>query len=269
MDRVLIAISTCTRPGGVSYLKDTLDSMTWEGGLYDLVVSMDKSLPEVSSRLVFHDGPLGVTGNVDYVFSSRGKVVRSIYFTAMGAESSGGARVNLWRVLRHCSEMDGWDRLLFFEDDIKFLGVHSLLRMMTCPFQEDDGLITFHDMKELLPGSQEGLHRRPITGRDWNGLWGLQAVAFPRKVVEYLAARDFKIPWPDYPRSQSDRVVDYFLKGSPWPYMAVHCPSLVRHVGEVSAANGGETLTQARRSKYEAADDYDAGLLVGRPERRF
>lgn len=269
MHRVLIAISTCTRPGGVSYLRDTLDSMTWDGGLYDLVMSKEEGSPQVLSRLVFNDGPLGVVGEIDYVFSMKGGEARSLYFTVLGADTNGGARVNLWRAFRYCSEMPDWDRLLFFEDDIHFLGRNSLLRMMTCPFLEDDGLITFHDMKELLPGSQEGLHRRPVTGRDWNGLWGLQAVAFPRKVVDYLASRDFKIPWPDYPRSQSDRAVDYFLKGSAWPYMAVHCPSLVRHVGEVSAANGGESLTVARRSKHEASADYDAGLLVGQPEKRF
>lgn len=179
-----------------------------------------------------------------------------------------GDRTNFWRALRYALNFT-WDRILYFEDDIRFVGKRALLRMLTCPILPDEGLVTFHDMKELSHESPYGLYHHPIIGRDGRGLWGLQAAVFPREVVEYLAALDFMGTRADNPRRQCDRVVEDFLKASRWPFMGIHCPSLVRHVGEVSAATPGKPLTPYRQSKREAPADFDAGLLVGATETRF
>lgn len=244
-----------------------LKSLVWKGGLYDL-----RRDERVVRFFAMHDGRL--PGGREYFADNirfvrvRDESERWLDFPVYESETSLGARTNLWRIFQKSLTFSHWDRLLVFEDDVSFLGTGSLLRMMTCPFLDDDGLITFHDMKELKPDSAYGLHRRHVIGADLNGFWGLQAVAFPRVVVEYLAWLNFKLPWWGNPRSEADRVVEFYLKNSRWPYTAVHCPPLVRHEGEVSAAIPGEALA-ARQAKVETPDDFDAGALVGRPEMRF
>lgn len=275
-NRVLIAVATCIRPGAISYLYPTLQSLVWDGAMHDYIFEhkLGPKDPRVVGWFAMHDGPLPE----DYS-SFKPAAIRledpekrrgDIFFPVdtWQNEPNMGARENLWRIFKRATMFMGWDRLLFFEDDIKFLGKNSLLRMLTCPFLPNEGLITFHDIKELLVDSPYGLYHQKVAGRENRGLWGLQAAAFPRRVVEHLAGQAYRAPWPHESRSASDRVVEYFLERSPWSYQSVHCPSLVRHIGEVSAACIGEPLW-TRQSKREAAEDFDAGLLVGKPETRF
>lgn len=266
MTKAFVAISTCTRPKGASYLKDTLRSIVSEGGICSLTAGGETP---IIGWFIMHDGPL--PAEIDDSSIRLTGEENSIEFPIIASNDRKrqGDLCNFWRVMEFALHFPDWNRLLFFEDDIRFLGKNSLLRMLTCPFLPDEGLIAFHDMKELRRDSPRGLHHLPVTGREGNGLWGLQAAAFPRVVIEYLATRSketFAPKTSDLYRS--DRQVEAFLLKSPWPFMSVHCPSLVRHVGDVSAAMPGETL-KTRRSQREADRDFDAGLLVGKEEKRF
>jgi hypothetical protein len=271
----LIAVSTCIRP--VPYLPDTLHSMAWEGGLADLVSGIDKPF---EAWFALNDGPMPDSPGIgDHAI--RGDQIKltspdqksNLFFPVVSYndEPRLGNRGNLWRIFRHVLRFPKWTRLLFFEDDIRFLGKNSLQRMLTCPLLPDEAFVTFHDMKELNPHSPCGLHHMKVSGRDNVGLWGLQAVAFPRAVVEFLAPQTFEDIFIHDRRELkacADRAVEHFLLQSPWPYMSVHCPSLVKHTGAVSAANPGEALDN-RSPCRQASADFDAGLLSLAPEVRF
>ena len=104
-----------------------------------------------------------------------------------------------------------------------------------CP--GDCAFISYLDLAQIPSRRVFGLHKFPAGGADGIGFWGLQACAFPRRTLEFLAAHDPYSIRTENKRRNGDRVVAQFLADSPWPQIAYHSPSLFRHVGEVSAAH--------------------------------
>lgn len=261
-ETAMIAFSTCSkRIGGVDYFRSTVKSMIADGGFFNVP-------PEnIAGCFAIHDGPLPrrMVNHISEMDLETGR-----WFTCIieGADKNVGDRQNLWRVFRRALRDKTWDRLIYFEDDIRFLGKNALLRMLTIPILEDEGFASFHDMKELTEDSPFGLYHYSVSGWAGTGLWGLQAMVFPRHVVEYLAGKDCLVPFAHDPRKKCDRVVEHYLLESPWPFQSVHSPSLVQHVGFVSAATPGIAMTH-RQTKREAPPDFDAALLIGAEEKRF
>jgi hypothetical protein len=111
-------------------------------------------------------------------------------------------------------------------------------------------------MKQLREGAVQGLHTMLADGDGTlaGGLWSLCAWKFPRRTCEWLTRQDPTAVLRDRPETV-DVAVGRLLAGSPWPLVAVHCPSLVEHVGDASCSAGAEPV---RRARNFPGRDFDA-----------
>ena len=165
-------------------------------------------------------------------------------------------RNNLWAAFRHAVDRDS-SRLLYFEDDV-IPCLNAVERMATITIPDDCSLITFHDTKEHAPNTARGLYRHDPYGDDGQGFCGCQAMAIPRRMLDYLITCDPFTVWKSLPQKHGDQVLGYFIDKSPWPRFATHVPSLVKHVGEVSIAHPSAPLSTRRGTVNFAGDRFDA-----------
>src|SRR5262249_23181846 len=121
-------------------------------------------------------------------------------------------------------------------------------------------LLSFHDKKRRLRQSS-GIHMAPARDADRCGFWGLQAVVFPKCTLEYLVTKDPYSVWTFNKARHGDRVVEEFVLASSCPRIAYHVPSLVRHVGVVSAAYKERTRPGRHVPETYVGDDFDAMSL--------
>jgi hypothetical protein len=77
----------------------------------------------------------------------------------------------------------------------------------------------------------------------------------------YLAQKDPYAVLTKTPHMNSDRVLEEYVTYSPWPKFAVHVPSLVLHVGAVSAAQMGDGLHSGRTTRNWRGEAFDARQL--------
>ncbi len=136
--------------------------------------------------------------------------------------------------------------------------------MAEFPIPDDAAFVTFFDGSVLPDGTAYGLHRVKCHGERGDGFWGAQAIVFPRRTVEYLAAFDLEKVAPGWSSGKfkhaCDSLMGMALDYSPWPRYMVHVPSLVEHVGVVSAA-GTDVLRPDRVARNFAGMDFDATTL--------
>ncbi len=230
MTRAVVIVSTCPR-AGVDYLPDTL-------------AALDAAGAAALDRLVLSDGP-------------RPEGCRWPIITRDPPAHS--TRANLWQAFRAALAMNA-ERLLYFEDDV-YACRNAVARMAAVEIPRAVALVSFHDKKQILERRAPGLHMVPAPDTDGRGFWGLQAVAIPRRALEYLVQLDpFSIRTGNT-RRNGDRVLEDFLARSPWPAVAYHSPSLVRHTGEVSAAHPDRFQANQHVPINYAGDEFDAGEL--------
>lgn len=229
----LVSISTCVRPGGVSYLEPTAEALVREGA------------GECGVRAIFWDGPVQrPTAGWD----------------AIGhAGAPEGSRFNMWRVFRFALERQA-DRLVYCEDDI-VPSKNAIRKICSLEVPEWAAFIDFHDMKELRRAGEPGMHRVPAAGYDRRGYWGTQCMSFPRRTLEWLAQRDPATVARRALPNCADATLGWLLVSSPWPMYAAHLPCLVRHAGAVSAAHPGSTLRRHRLPSHYLGDEVDALAL--------
>jgi hypothetical protein len=229
MAEAMVIVSTCPRPGA-DYLPETLQAL-------DRVGAAD--LP----KMVLSDGPLPQPCR--WPARVRTPAARS-------------SRANLWDAFRIAVDARV-ERLLYFEDDV-IPCRNAVTRMLAVRCPPEAGLLSFHDKKRGLRSSQ-GLHVVSARDSDGYGFWGLQAVVLPRCTLTYLAAKDPYSIWTRNTSRHGDRVVEQFVAASPWPKVAHHIPSLVRHVGTVSVAHPDRRWPNRHVPDTYVGDDFDALTL--------
>jgi len=233
---VYVVVSTCPRPRGANYLAGTLERLD-AAGAHGL------------DRMVLSDGPL--EGACDWPNIERVPARRS-------------TRENLWQAFRLALEVQA-ERLLYFEDDL-WPCRNAVARMVAVPVPEGTALVSYHDKRwRSLGRTAVGVHVVPAPDVDGKGFWGSQALSIPRRALEYLATRDpYAIRTANTARN-CDRVLEDYVAVSPWPRIAYHAPSLIRHVGEVSVAHPDRTNPPTHIPWNYAGDDFDA-LSLGPAE---
>jgi len=223
-----VTITTCARPGGVSYLRETAEALLREGAdhcTYKAVI-VDG---------VLDDKPRGWT-TVSHV------LVCSV-------------RAVMWRAFRYAKQRDV-DMLLYCEDDITPCR-NAVRHILQTRVPEDCAFVDFHDMVELRSGASRGLHVRRFDGLLRHKYIGNQCMMFPRRTIDWLVQRD---PVYDYaPVHHADAALGKLLEASPWPQYGICVPALVRHIGEVSAAHPELSLrgSVARLPTNYYGDDFD------------
>jgi hypothetical protein len=176
-----------------------------------------------------------------------------------------GIRVMMWWAFAHALEL-GAERLIFCEDDITPTR-NAIRYLRTVEIPDHVAFIDAHDMKEMRDELAPGLHLVEAPGRDRMGYWGNQCMMFPRRTVEWLAARSpleelshMKNPGGELPHA-ADVVMGRLLEASPWPRWAVLLPRLFRHDGVQSVAHPTKTHTDHRVTANYPGEDFDALTL--------
>lgn len=229
--RSLVVVSTCPRRDGVDYLPGTLERLD-AAGAKDL------------QKIVMSNGPL----------------LSKCAWPTQFNETPRSTRTNLWAAVRKAIELRV-DKLIYFEDDIETCK-NTVSYMAAIPNPNTIGLITFHDMKEMPPKSENGIYVVPAKGRNQRGFWGLQAVIFPRWTLAYLVTKDPFSLWTQNPSGNGDQVIGELLSQSPWPRFAVHIPCLVNHLGEVSVAHPTHGLKPGRIPTNWPGAGFDAASIT-------
>lgn len=243
---VILAVSTCERAGGVSYLPETLASIDAQGG-----AELDRWLFCNGETAEAHLAPDG-------------------WRVSFGAPTQRrSSRVNFWRALEQACTV-GSD-LLFFEDDVHCCK-NAVTRMASLVCPNDCAFMSFYDHahpRQRREGGVWGIFRAPLPD-DFHGMGygGTQALLLPLRTCAYLAAIDpFSIRL-DASERQCDKVLADFCAASPWPRFAQHAPSLVRHTGLVSAVRPGTAAPNWRHSPISYPGDWFDALMSDGPRVR-
>ncbi len=234
LPQTLVAIATCPRPGGASYLGETLSGLSRTGAMrpgFDRLVLCDGAEPSA----VMIGWPF------DVGFPRR------------------GSRAMMWWAFRRALE-SGADRLIYCEDDITPCR-RAVERMACVSINEEAAFMTFADRLALPDGSPDGLYVFPAAG----GFEGSECLAFPRRAIEWLVQQDPFAILTEQVRDgvpvAVDQVLIRLVARSPWPNYAAHLPRLVRHEGAVSAAHPDKQLAGSRATREFPGIDFDAGAL--------
>jgi len=150
------------------------------------------------------------------------------------------------------------DHLLFFEDDVVACK-GAIARMLQTGVPHDCAFTSFFDMKECPYGMPPQLHKVSTMGADGRGYWGSQAILWPRRTMEYLVARGPAMLEGGSAHS-SDCLFGSHLLFSATPHYALHVPSLVEHVGDVSAIWTWMPKVNRKATSF-LGEDFDASLL--------
>jgi hypothetical protein len=219
----VIAVVTCERPCGASYLRATLDSI-------------DASARD-TNKLVFVDGaePLPLPDGW-----------RSVCMRRPGERAEN--RWTAWGAIRVAAAGD--EDLLLCEDDIRFCR-NGAARAETVPIPDDVAFLSyfapFGDMTMV-----EGIWRTGMTTFGY-----AQCLRLPARTCRELADADQEMR--DCPVGMTDAVLRAIGVRRRWRY-GVHYPGIVQHVGEVSAIGTG-SLDGCRVSRAYPGDEYDAHSL--------
>jgi hypothetical protein len=241
-----IAVLTCERSAG-NYLSDTLRQIEQHGGRH-------------LERHVFVDGPPEVADGVRRkLAAARGLRGWSVMSLGERLGSTEATRQVFIEVARRGTD------LLFFEDDL-LLCTNAVTRMLELDIPPAVSLVSFFDMKEVRPGSAQGLYRRSPIGRDRRGLWGNQCFRVPADVLLWLCERNWRGTSHGASRMASDVVLGELLAQHPTrPRIAYHIPCLVEHVGHGSACFPGLDLARWRRATNFPGREFDALGLPSMP----
>jgi len=222
-----IAVLTCDRPSG-SYVDETLRQIDKEGGAR-------------LERRLYVDGSEEFAKRLRQRLSAMGRNGWEIVRLGEGLGSTEAMR----RVVTE-SVATGRD-LIFFEDDL-LLCRNAVKRMIAQQVPDDVSFVTFFDMKEVAPGSAPGLYRRPAAGSHAPGFWGAQCLKFCPSALRCLASKDWRHDGNMNSPMASDIQLGWILsKFSEKPWLGVHIPNLVEHVGHSSGCFPGIGLAASYR----------------------
>lgn len=241
----MIWVTVLTSPARPHYVRDTLRRLDGAGA-------------SSFRRQIFVDGPSWKVEPLP------GWEVRQCTFNGspMGSAASSAA------VLAAAAD-EGAEKLLYFEDDV-IPCRNAVTAMSKWRIPPDVGFLAFCDIKNLGNArGGPGIIRAPggPWKRDGDGFWGSQAVVVPRRSLDDIQAiphhqrpRWRRSLWPY--RNASDVQMGLMLASPPGTYGVIF-PSLVDHVGDVSAVNPEWRLTHANRRPHNfPGEDFDALTLL-------
>ena len=212
--KTILAVSTCPRPEGATYVEATLQSVDAAGA--DLC----------DEKLVVSDGPF-----------DRNKLPKSSDHRPWEVVESGdgpsGSSIAMWKIFREVVDR-GADQLIFVEDDI-IMAKNAIPRILQVGIPEDLLFVTYFDVDRFRPKTPTGLYRFPTRVYMCN-----QCFIIPRRSMEYLLMKGIG----DTVSSDTSIVIQGGR--SPWPFYGSHAPCLVEHVGDVSQATQHATLRKGR-----------------------
>lgn len=238
----MVVILSCERPGGTSFVQDLARAVDREGGAR-------------LQRLVFVDGDEAVRQRIERKLSEHGVVDWQVVALGPRRGSTLGMQCALSEASRQRRDV------LFFEDDV-LPCKGAVERMLVVPVPEDCGCITFFDMKDVPRGAPPGLYRyapRELPGWDF---WGCQSLRLPVEMVHWLASQSWASVTARPVKMGSDLALGILVARHPGRNkIAVHIPSLVQHIGFVSACFPGIPLTERRSTRHFRGVGFDATSL--------
>ena len=217
----MIAVTTCTRAGGVSYLQATL-------------ASIDASARD-KHKVLFVDGSAYLTD------APPGWEQRITPRPCVRAEN----RWPAWSAIRESVEHS--EDLLLCEDDIKFCR-NGVARAETVPIPDDVAFLSYFAPFGDLTMS-EGIWRTSMTTFGY-----AQCLRLPLRTLRALIEKRWEMT--DASNGTTDGVLRAMGVRRGWKY-GVHYPGLVQHVGAVSAI-GTAGLVGRRVSRAYPGDNFDA-----------
>lgn len=166
-----------------------------------------------------------------------------------------GNKLAYWHLLEEGLATGG--DILALEDDLE-LCKNAIRRMCTFPIPADLAWVQFFSphlfqVAETIPG----LWRPPQSSHLF-----LQAAKFPRRTLQALIDWRSSPHWPKF--NESDNALQLAAANLDLRYGA-HCPDLVQHVGDTSAAQETDRLGIGRVSKVYSRR-IDALALYGRDD---
>lgn len=211
--KTILAVSTCPRPEGASYVKATLESVDAAGA--DLC----------DEKLVISDG-LFDRNNLPESTKHRP-------WTVVEFGGPSGSSRAMWHVFEAVTRR-GADQIIFVEDDV-VMAKNAVQRILQVGVPDDLFLVTYFDPDRLRPRTPPGVYKFPTRVYMCN-----QCFCMPRRVMEYLLKRGIG------DTESSDTSIVIQGGRSPWPWYGTHAPCLVEHVGDVSQATKHATLRKGR-----------------------
>ena len=197
-------LTVLTTPKRPQYLVDTCNAIDDAGG---------RIFP--GWKMVLVDGP-----SVDYRTMVPEWGVRSL----TQEKPPEGTRMAIWKIMRWANIARA-PYLLYFEDDIR-LSAHAVTAMSRYPVPPDLGFLSFFSMDPRI-SSEPGIHR--TNNKEF---WGTQALKIPYRSLTKFRDENTE------PRNQHRFSADIWLGMQLSAGVVV--PSLVRHIGEVSAVQTGQ-----------------------------
>ncbi len=242
-----IRISLLTCPGRETFLRQTLESF-------------DRARDNIAGveRIIYRDE--AYAKDISYLNNIRAGWNVSCLFP----EPQGNLRA-FYQILRLAMN-DNIDLLVYLEDDIVFCQ-NAIARMINVATRSPGNGLAFYnffDMKEFFPGAPEGMYRVPLEGLDGRGLWGMQALAIPKKTImnffaSPLVDKKFEEESGQKLKAHSDIVFAEALKERGLTHYGAHVPCLVEHVGHEDSAiwqfQGHEV---SRRATNFRGENFDA-----------
>lgn len=254
--KTLIVVATCPRPGGTSYVEETVRRLDDEGANL------------ADRKIILSDGPLDFS---DKRFPS------SWSLDIHGGGQRRGTRFVFARALK-LAVVEGAEHLLYFEDDVLPCknAVRLMINFVVAPHL---AFVSFFSFIFEPIKIAAGLHEFPVIGPRGRGFNGAQALLLPRRTFSYLNEQDIvgfrtsRLPLKTT-ESSCDRAFSIILDEAPADIpklYAAHMPSLVEHVGNDSAAHPGEKLHRVNRhlekrgrrtARWWPGYDFDAMTLL-------
>lgn len=221
-------IVVLTSPRKTDYLPNTLAALDAAGAM------------DVTEKLVLSDGPR--EKSCDWPIAILQKK---------------GSKYALWQAIIGAAAAKS-ERLLFFEDDV-LPSKNAVRRMLSHPIPKNAFLLSFFDLGEAFATVVDATTVMPngLYEMDGSAFSSMCAVAIPRRSLRILA----RMEPPEFfycTENQSDTALNVVMQMRKLTY-ALHHPSLVQHIGDVSAA-GGDTAA-VRTSPSFIGADFDVDSL--------
>lgn len=179
--------------------------------------------------------------------------LRNAGFSVTVIRDEGAGAMRTWRESLGMLAAGHCHNVLLAQDDI-VVSKHLAEYAARLDIPENTGCVSFY-----TPGGVElergGMGLIPATGRTW----GACCLMFPRAVAEKIAAHPMITRWPIDRRidvAVGDVVREMGLK------FYYHVPSLVQHVGEVSAFGDSRSMTHGRYAPGFLGEEFDAMSLL-------
>jgi hypothetical protein len=241
-----IAVVTCERRGGVSYLEGTLGCIDREGGV------------DIDERVVL------ASGNRPDVLAP---------WTVYHNRQKDGSRFNMWRAFER-AVIEGWDRLLYFEDDIR-LAKNAVRAAAAIELPPDVAFLDLRDVSALrgpITGCRlrlaPGLYKVPVAGAHGGWYSGTHALVIPRWTFKTLLEQGVPewVPLEQHfeieGKNAADKALGRAIVQMGADYYGATVPSLVtEHIGEVSAVTTFSTM--GTKPTHQPPPGFDSMTLVG------